>query len=339
MRTDANPEGLERYGYRSFDRQWVIADNRVVDAPKKDFWRVRGRHQVFLTTLTSTKLGWGPVLAVSPYVPDLDHFRGSYGAKNVMPLYRGATAASANLTDGVLATLGVALGAAPTTEDDPGRTGDDRPRPPGKTPTAEDLFAYVYGLGGTAAFSERYGDQLAEVAGPVRIPMTSDRALFDESVALGRDLLWWHTWGERFAPDKNAKLPEGRAVEAEPVSGMPDGFDYDPESEELRVGNGVFAPVRPDVWDFEVSGLRVLPSWLRYRMKNRKGRKSSELDDIRPTRWTQSKELLLLLSILEYTIEVTPQAADLLDRIVGSPLIPASDLPAPTSAERKPPKT
>ena len=119
---------------------------------------------------------------------------------------------------------------------------------------------------------------------------------------------------------------------------MPDGFDYDPESEELRVGNGVFAPVSPAVWDFEVSGLRVLPSWLGYRMKNRKGKKSSELDDIRPARWTQSKELLLLLSILEHTVEVTPQAADLLGRIVEGPLIPATDLPTPTSAERTPPK-
>ena len=346
---DDAPEGVVRYGYRSFDRQWIIADNRLADRPRPDLWRVRGRRQVFLTTLTSTKLGQGPVLTVSPYVPDLDHFRGSYGAKNVMPLYREAAAASANVTEAVLAAFAAALDAPPMTKNGPARTGsttdDRRPAPEmtptvdSEAPTAEDLTAYVYGLGGTAAFSERFGDQLAEAAGPVRIPMTSDRALFDEAVALGRDLLWWHTWGERFAADKNAKLPEGRALEAAAVSGMPDGFEYDPESEELRVGNGVFAPVSPAVWDFEVSGLRVLPSWLGYRMKNRKGRKSSELDDIRPTRWTQSKELLLLLSILEHTVEVTPQAADLLGRIVEGPLIPASDLPAPTSAERKPPKT
>ena len=67
-------EGLARYGYRSFDRHWVIADHRVADYPRPDLWRLRGRRQVFLTTLTSTKLGWGPVLTVSPYVPDLHHF-------------------------------------------------------------------------------------------------------------------------------------------------------------------------------------------------------------------------------------------------------------------------
>ena len=75
------PEGIERYGYRSLDRQWIIADNRLADRPRPDLWRVRGRRQVFLTTLTSTKLGSGPVLTATPYVPDLHHFSGR-GAKN-----------------------------------------------------------------------------------------------------------------------------------------------------------------------------------------------------------------------------------------------------------------
>lgn len=74
-------------------------------------------------------------------------------------------------------------------------------------------------------------------------------------------------------------------------------------------------------------------------MKTRKGRKSSTLDEIRPTRWTQTKELLLVLSIIEHTIEATPKATALLDQIVNGPLIPASDLPTPTPANRKPPKT
>ena len=271
---------------------------------------------MFLTTLTSTKFGKGPVLTASPYVPDLHHFS-NRGAKDAIPLYGDAESGTANVTDGVLESLSHSL---------------DR------SLTADELLAYAYGLGGTAAFSERFGDQLAEAAGPVRIPMTSDPALFDETASLGRDLLWWHTWGERFAPSRDTRLPEGRAVGLAAVSGMPEHFDYRPESEELFVGNGVFAPVSPEVWDFEVSSLRVLPSWLGYRMKNRKGKKSSELDDIRPTRWTESKELLLLLSILEHTVEITPQAADLLGRIVDGPLIPASDLPTPTPAERKPPK-
>ncbi len=86
-------------------------------------------------------------------------------------------------------------------------------------------------------------------------------------------------------------------------------------------------------------GIADAATWQEVADRNgRKGRKSSPLDDIRPTRWTQTKELLLVLSIIEHTIEVTPKAAALLDQIVKGPLIPASDLPTPTEANRKPPK-
>ena len=338
---DDPPEGILRYGYRSFDRQWIIADNRLADRPRPDLWRVSGDRQVFLTTLTSTKLGSGPVFTVSPYVPDLDHFRGSYGAKNVMPLYNDPAGETANITDGILEALRQAFDSHAVERSLPATDQAEASRDliPDGPPTADDLVAYVYGLGGTPAFSDRFADQFAEAAGPVHVPVTSDPALFAQAVALGRDLLWWHTWGERFAPHPEVKLPAGRAVEFKPVTGMPEDMKecrYDPDTEQLTVGTGIFAPVSAEVWNFEVSGLRVLWSWLGYRMKNRKGRKSSDLDDIRPSRWTQSKELLLLLSILEHTVEVTPQAVTLLDSIVNGPLIPAADIPTPTPTQRKP---
>ena len=315
---DDGPEGYEPYGYRSLDRQWVIADQRLIDRAGPDMWPIRGERQVFLTTLTSTKLGQGPAVTATPYVPDLDHFRGSYGAKNVMPLHRNPSGVEPNVSDGLLAVLSEQVGGEAS---------------------AEDLLAYVYALAGTAAFSVRFNDELAEAAGPIHIPITADPDLFWRAVTLGRDLLWWHTWGERFAPEGQSRLPEGQAMEVDPVEGMPDDFDYDPETLTLAVGTGAFAPVSPEAWDFEVSGLRVLRSWLGYRMKTRKGRKSSPLDDIRPTRWTQSNELLLVLSVIEHTVEITPKAAALLDQIVNGPLIPASDLPTPTAANRKPPRS
>jgi len=310
------PEGFERYGYRSFDRQWIIADSRLADRPRPDLWAARGARQVFLTTLTSTKLGQGPAVTATPYVPDLDHFSGR-GAKNVMPLYRNPSGGEPNISDDLLTVLTEQLG--------------------GQT-SAEDLLAYVYALAGTTAFSDRFNDELAEAAGPIHIPITVDPDLFRQAVTLGRDLLWWHTWGERLAPEGQSLLPEGHAEEVRPVEGMPEAFDYDSESQTLTVGTGAFAPVSQEAWDFEVSGLRVLRSWLGYRMKNRKGRKSSPLDNIRPTRWTQTSELLLVLSIIEHTIEVTPKAAALLAQIVNGPLIQAADLPTPTPANRKPPR-
>jgi hypothetical protein len=315
---DDAPESIDRYGYRSFDRQWVIADARLADRPRPDLWQVRSPRQVFLTTLTSTKLGRGPVLTVTPYVPDLHHFRGSYGAKDVIPLYRDAASTQPNVPAGLLDSIGSALG---------------------RFVSVEDLLAYIHALAGTPAFSERFADELAEAAGPFRFPLTTAAALFDEAVNMGRDLLWWHTWGERFAPDGVSGIPPGATGQIEPVHGYPEKFSYDTAAQRLVVGTGVFGPVSQDVWDFEVSGLRVVSSWLGYRMAKRKGKSSSPLDEIRPTRWTFTDELLRLLAILEHTVKVTPAAAALIDEIVAGPLIQAADLPEPTDAERRPPRT
>ena len=67
------------------------------------------------------------------------------------------------------------------------------------------------------------------------------------------------------------------------ADGYPETFTYNDETATLHVGAGEFAPVAPDVYAFEVSGLKVVQSWLKYRMKKGAGRKSSPLDDIRPT--------------------------------------------------------
>jgi hypothetical protein len=123
----------------------------------------------------------------------------------------------------------------------------------------------------------------------------------------------------------------------EPVTEYPNDFNYSDGT--LHVGTGQFGPVAQEVWDFEVSGLQVVKSWLGYRMWDRKGRKSSPLDDIRPEAWTFSEELLLLLSILEHTVNATPKAAELLEQVLEGPLIRAEDLPTPIDAERKAPRT
>ena len=314
---DGTYEDIERYSYRSFDRQYIIADNRIIDYPRSNLWRIRGSSQVYVTTLTGTKLGYGPVMTATHYVPDLCHFRGSYGAKDIIPLYCDQSNILPNIAYGLL---------------------DHLSRQFNITIQAEDLLAYIYAIGGTPAFGYRFTSELGEAAGPVHLPITADYLLFEQAVTLGRDLLWWHTWGERFAPDRTTQLPTGQAQQIVQVDEMPDNYDFNFNTQKLLIGTGVFGPVSSEVWNFEVSGLKVLQSWLGYRMKNRKGRKSSPLDDIRPDRWTQTDELLRLLAILEHTVEVTPAVTRLLEEIVSGPLILAEDLPQPTDAQRKPPR-
>jgi hypothetical protein len=100
-----------------------------------------------------------------------------------------------------------------------------------------------------------------------------------------------------------------------------------------------FGPVTADVWEFEVSGLKVVQSWLGYRMKKRAGKKSSPLDEIRPGRWTprMTDEFLELLWVVEATLAMEPELAVALDKVVSGACFTAAELPTPSAEERKAP--
>ena len=49
-------------------------------------------------------------------------------------------------------------------------------------------------------------------------------------------------------------------------------------------------------------------------------------------------ELLDLLWLVEHSLELEPKLAELLDRVVNSPVFYAKDIPQPTSADREAPE-
>ena len=73
---DAPAPRVERYAYRSFDRQWILVDTRLGDYLRPDLWRVHGARQVYLTSLLYHPLDGGPALTACAHVPDLHHFSG-----------------------------------------------------------------------------------------------------------------------------------------------------------------------------------------------------------------------------------------------------------------------
>ena len=320
---DAPAPRVERYAYRSFDRQWILADTRLGDYLRPDLWRVRGGRQVYLTSLFNHPLGAGPALTACSDVPDLHHFRGSFGAKEALPLYRAADASEANVLPGLLDRLGAEYG---------------------RPVTPEDFAAYVYGILAHPAFTARFAGELR--TRELRTPITRDAALFEEVRTRGARLLRLHTWGERFVPEGSAhgRIPPGAARCTRAVPGDPEGyprtFRYDAAARTLRVGAGEYAPVAPEVYGFEVSGLEVVRSWLGYRMKNGAGRTSSPLDGVRPERWTSrfTTELLELLWVLEATIEGYPEQERLLEAVAAGSCFRAGDLPSVPEEMRKPPR-
>lgn len=316
----ADAPSVERYCYRSFDRHYAYLDNRLGDYLRPPLVNVRGEKNVFFASLMTKMLGIGAAMVATADLPDLDVFCGR-GGKDVIPLYRDSAGTEPNVTAGLLDALGAEYGT---------------------TPVAEDLAAYIYSLLGGQSYTRRFWNEL-ETPGP-RVPLTKDGASFAEAVKLGRKLIWLHTYAERFQDkDRGEMVPQGKATTIKGVSSEPGQYpaeySYDPEEREIAVGDGCFGPVSPEIWEFEVSGLKVVQSWLGYRMKKRAGKKSSPLDDIRPERWTarMSDELLELLWVLEATIAMEPELDNAFDKVVAGPCFAASELPQPKPEERKAP--
>ena len=273
------------YAYRSFDRHWVLPDARLGDFMRPALWRAAGPRQVFLTSLLTNVLGPGPAAVATVRVPDLDCFRGSFGARAVIPLWRDAEATRPNVGGDWLDRLSQRHGLAVT---------------------PEVLLAYCYALLSTRGYVARFAEEL-RTPGP-RIPLATEPALFDEAARLGQAALALHTFGQ---------VPRGLArCLAEPGEPYPRAFSYEPAGRLLRLGEGAFGPIAPEVWDYSVSGLRVLPSWLRRRVP-RTGK--SVLDGIGPREWTPSltRELLELVWMLEASLALEPRLDALLDEIAS----------------------
>ncbi len=308
---------LSRYAFRSFDRRFAILDNRLGDRMRPALHRTYGDRQIFMCGLWTKILGKGLAAVAAALIPDMDHFC-NRGAKDVIPLWRDAAATQPNITRGLLEFLS-------------GRYG----QPVG----AEDVFAYTYALLATPDYVKTFWDELV-LPGP-RLPLTQDPALFAECAALGRRLIWLHTYGERFIPpgEKPGRVPPGVTLcqvgtPASPTD-YPDRFNYDPATQELQIGKGRFAPVRREVWNFSISGFEVVKSWLAYRMRDRSGKKSSPLDDLRPERWEFDGELLNLLWVLDHTVDMQPALAALLQKVLAGALFTAAELPQPDEAQRR----
>lgn len=314
-----------RYAFRSFDRQWIIPDHRLLSQARPLLWSENGGGQVFFTGLLDHEPGAGPGVTISSSIPDNDHFRGSFGGR-VFPLWRDAEGTAPNVKSALLAHLTKAL-ARPV--------------------TAPDVMAYVAALLAHPGFVARFRDDLLRPG--LRVPVTADAALFGRAVDLGAQVIWLHTYGERFVdpacgrPAGAPRLPRGTgpmipmqgAIPGAPEP-LPDEIGYDASSRRLLVGRGWVENVPPEVWAYQVSGRHVLRQWFSYRKRDRsrpvigERKAPSPLESIQPAHWPPeyTEDLINLLHVLGWLVTLEPAQADLLDRICHGPLLDARALEA-----------
>jgi len=327
-----------RYGFRSFDRQWIIPDNRVINRPNPELWTMRSDQQIFLTAFTEESPTAGPAVTITGFIPDLHHYKGSFGGR-VFALWRDADASDSNVRLKLLTFLAQKLGPVST----------------------EDLVAYIAAVAAHPAFTARFQDDLSTPG--LRIPFTADPKTFAEAVALGRTVIWLHTFGERMTdaakgrpaapprlpPSRRPNIPKAGAIPQDPTA-MPDSINYDANKKWLLIGKGYVENVEPSVWHYEVSGKQVLLQWFSYRKKNRERpiigdrRTPSPLGNIQPDHWLAeyTTELINVLNVLGCLVDLEPAQAALLKKICAGPTISAEELRAagafelPVEPKRKP---
>ncbi len=312
-----------KYSFRSFDRQWIIPDNRLLNRPNPNLWEAFSPSQFYLIALDRTSPANGAAATFACNIPDHDFFKGSAGGR-VYPIWTDASARKSNLIPELLAQISTTIGGAIS---------------------PEQMMAYLAAVLSSPYFPEKFRDDLLQPG--LRVPLTADATLFAEAASLGREVIWLHCYGERFVDDAAGRpfgpprlpkeiaptIPKGGAIPPAPEP-LPDDMHYDAAKQRLHIGKGYIDNVAPEIWAYEISGKNVLKQWFSYRKRDRsrpvigEKRPPSPLSLIQPDGWLAeyTTDLLDLLNVLGRVIALHDRQADLLTRICDGPLIALEDL-------------
>lgn len=324
-----------RVGFRAFDRQFLIADSRVIDMPRPPLWQTRGDSQLYVIEQHDqpVKAG-GPGLIFSALIPDVHLYSGRGG--RAIPLYRDASGERPNIAPGLLQYLEQQLS---------------------RTVSSADFIAYVAAITAHRGYTETFVEQLKTPG--VRVPLTANSRLWGRAVELGSQVVWLHTFGERFADVSSGRLSNVPALSAArrpkvtvaiqpPGTDAPDEIAYDPETLTLCIGPGRVQPVEASAWNYHVSGVPVIKHWFGYRQRIPAGKRSSPLDSVpSELRWHPSftTDLLQVINVLTLLGDAENAQAELLaevlagDQVTAHQLIEAGVLPVPESARKAPSET
>lgn len=308
----------ERVGLRSFDRQYLIRDYRLINRPNPALWEAREDGQVFSIEQHAHAIDDGPALTFTSLIPDVHHYNGR-GGRTLPLLHPDGTP---NLAPGLLE--GLAAEASIQADH-------------------EDLLAYVAGVVAHPAFTATFVDELTTPG--VRVPITRDAALWQKAVELGREVIWLHTYAERYvdpaAGREAGNVRSGWPMDAQPksleaVTTMPVKVEYDDVRGQVVFTDddggrkGAWGPVPRAVFDYTVGGMNVIGSWFKYRKKNPGGKKTSPLDDIHVDEWPHewTLEFTELLTVLTRLVSLEPMQAEVLEQILAGELITRDELAA-----------
>ncbi len=303
------PASIVRCSFRTLDRQWLIADSRIIDMPSPELWQVRGPRQIFFTCLNAVPTEAGPTISIAPFIPDLNYFHGRSG--KVLPVFRDKNNSEWNLLPGLLGAVNESFS---------------------DSIDEADLISYVAGVTAFPAFSARFSDDLRE--GGVRLPLTMQFELFKEFADLGSTAIELFTYCEktlnREQVRSNLRLKNGPRIMGEKAAfrRMPETESYESDTEMLQLGELAIGGVKENVWNYQVSGMHVVKKWIGYRKATPTTKWSSPLNEIVTEAWPKAwtEELLDLLHVITQLRDLEERHESLLEKVLAGPLLSNSSL-------------
>jgi hypothetical protein len=300
---------IVRVGYRSLDRQYLIADSRLLHSPSS-LWAGRIPGQVFACEMHTEHPGPGPGLSFTALLPEKHYFNNKGGGGRALPLLQPD--GSVNTPSGLVKALNYALG-------------------PGIE--AEEVFYYLAAVVAHSGYIAQFDDALSTPG--LRVPVTADRSLWDQAVTLGAHVVWLHTYGERGRhPDGAARVRDTAAAHPtydKPVGKeMPLAVSYDAEQGTLHLGAGTWSGVTEEVRQYSIGGRNVIDSWVGYRKADPAGKRRSPLSDFVVTTWPAewSMEFSELLSVITQLLDLELEQETLLGSILLAPKLSRAELAA-----------
>lgn len=306
---------IVQVGYRSFDRQYILADARLADMPRPKLWEHRVPEQIFIVEQHAHYPKAGPGLYFSALIPDMHAFN-NRGGRAHPTLTIGGTP---NLTESAAQMLREHFG-------------DNAPG---------DLVYYLAALTGHPGYVRTFDEPLQQAG--IRVPLTADPELWERAVQLGKQVVWLHTYGERGEPLPGMKylhqLPEGAdytlptptvdmgrtmpekkpSFSPDPVTGSLSEEQNIPVTGTVSFGQARCENVEKRVFDYTIGGNQVLGLWAKYRLKKPIVRRSSSLNDIVQREWPEawSEEYERLLYTLTHLVHLEPAQEKLLDEVLA----------------------
>lgn len=234
----AGSSDVQLTSYRPLDQRYICNEVSCIDRPRPELQAAWGQTNQSLYALPSGT-GAGPGVWCYGLLPDYHAFRGSYGGY-AFPLFdRRQGPDASNLSPALLASLGEAYG---------------------RVVTPQDVFDAILALLSANSYTRRFAEDLEDVF--PHIPFPADRAVLMRAVAVGREIRAVQTFARvpeaRFRPAAFCRLAaETNANDMVGAVTLRDG-----EIMLCSGGRGRITGIPDAVWNFAVSGYRVLPRWI-----------------------------------------------------------------------------